>query len=144
MKDSFVEKARLKVLQQLIGGLLPVVLRPQEAQCRLVRCIARELVTCLVMLPIMDFASPWYVNELIECILLAIKDYVSKAGDNQSPNAVGHTSGHAVAADAIQNESTPRKNSSSNNQGNDLMMSRSDNQKEIPLDASENLYSFIW
>ncbi|KAL7236679.1 hypothetical protein ACSBR1_019893 [Camellia fascicularis] len=133
-----------KVLQQLIGGLLAVVLRPQEAQCPLVRCIARELVTCLVMLPIMDFASPWYVNELIECILLAIKDYVSKAGDNQSPNVVGHTSGHAVAADAIQNEFTPRKNSSSNNQGTDLMMSRSDNQKEIPLDASENLYSHLF
>ncbi|CAL5378695.1 unnamed protein product [Camellia sinensis] len=187
-----------KVLQQLIGGLLAVVLRPQEAQCPLVRCIARELVTCLVMLPIMDFASPcvciafltvfqmgvaiptakeapstnslplmgpkcvevdidvWgegtvyaallamYVNELIECILLAIKDYVSKAGDNQSPNVVGHTSGHAVAADAIQNEFTPRKNSSSNKQGTDLMMSRSDNQKEIPLDASENLYSHLF
>ncbi|CAL5377277.1 unnamed protein product [Camellia sinensis] len=85
-----------------------------------------------------------YVNELIECILLAIKDYVSKAGDSQSPNVVGHTSGHAVAADAIQHESTPRKNSSSNNQGNDLMMSRSDNQKEIPLDASENLYSHLF
>ncbi|CAL5378691.1 unnamed protein product [Camellia sinensis] len=85
-----------------------------------------------------------YVIELIECILLAIKDYVSKAGDSQSPNVVGHTSGHAVAADAIQHESTPRKNSSSNNQGNDLMMSRSDNQKEIPLDASENLYSHLF
>ncbi|GMP38142.1 hypothetical protein CsSME_00009504 [Camellia sinensis var. sinensis] len=63
-----------KVLKQIIGGLLAVLLRPQEAQCPLVRCLARELVTCLVMLPIMDFASPWYVNELIECILLAIKD----------------------------------------------------------------------
>ncbi|KAI8026460.1 Sorting nexin-16 [Camellia lanceoleosa] len=132
------------VLQQIIGGLLAVLLRPQEAQCPLVRCIARELVTCVVMLPIMDFASPWYVNELIECILLAIKDYVSKAGDNQSPNVVGLTSDHAVAADAIQNEFTPRKNSSSNNQGTDLMMSRSDNQKEIPLDASENLYSHLF
>ncbi|CAL5378687.1 unnamed protein product [Camellia sinensis] len=76
----------------------------------------------------------------VDAALLA----VSKAGDNQSPNVVGHTSGHAVAADAIQNEFTPRKNSSSNNQGTDLMMSRSDNQKEIPLDASENLYSRLF
>ncbi|GMP38149.1 hypothetical protein CsSME_00009508 [Camellia sinensis var. sinensis] len=65
---------------------------------------------------------------------LDVWDYVSKAGDSQSPNVV----------DAIQHESTPRKNSSSNNQGNDLMMSRSDNQKEIPLDASENLYSHLF
>ncbi|CAL5377273.1 unnamed protein product [Camellia sinensis] len=167
-----------KVLKQIIGGLLAVLLRPQEAQCPLVRCLARELVTCLVMLPIMDFASPWAflivfqmgvaiptvkeapsTNSLpligpkcvevdldvwgegtVDAALLA----VSKAGDNQSPNVVGHTSGHAVAADAIQNEFTPRKNSSSNNQGTDLMMSRSDNQKEIPLDASENLYSRLF
>ncbi|CAL5329176.1 unnamed protein product [Camellia sinensis] len=167
-----------KVLKQIIGGLLAVLLTPQEAQCPLVRCLARELVTCLVMLPIMDFASPWAflivfqmgvaiptvkeapsTNSLpligpkcvevdldvwgegtVDAALLA----VSKAGDNQSPNVVGHTSGHAVAADAIQNEFTPRKNSSSNNQGTDLMMSRSDNQKEIPLDASENLYSRLF
>ncbi|KAK4401599.1 hypothetical protein Sango_0900600 [Sesamum angolense] len=47
-----------KVLQRLMGGLLAVVLRPREAQCPLVRCIARELLTCLVMQPIMNFASP--------------------------------------------------------------------------------------
>ncbi|CAA3017282.1 Intermediate filament [Olea europaea subsp. europaea] len=47
-----------KVLQRLMSGLLAVVLRPREAQCPLVRCIARELLTCLVMEPIMNFASP--------------------------------------------------------------------------------------
>ncbi|XP_028553572.1 uncharacterized protein LOC110100045 isoform X1 [Dendrobium catenatum] len=60
-----------KVLQQMVGGVLAVVLRPQEAQCSLVRCISRELLTCLVVQPIMSFASPVYVNELIEYIFLS-------------------------------------------------------------------------
>ncbi|GAA0162685.1 hypothetical protein LIER_18721 [Lithospermum erythrorhizon] len=47
-----------KVLQRLIGGLLAIVLRPRESQCPIVRCIARELVTCIVMQPVMNFASP--------------------------------------------------------------------------------------
>ncbi|GER49542.1 cyclin-dependent kinase 15 [Striga asiatica] len=31
---------------------------PRDVQCLLVRCIARELLTCLVMQPVMNFASP--------------------------------------------------------------------------------------
>lgn len=51
-----------QVLQRLIGGVLAVVLRPREAQSPLIRSIARELVTCLVMQPVMNFASPGYVS----------------------------------------------------------------------------------
>ncbi|KAG9130441.1 hypothetical protein Leryth_004337 [Lithospermum erythrorhizon] len=50
------------VLQRLIGGLLAIVLRPRESQCPIVRCIARELVTCIVMQPVMNFASPGVVK----------------------------------------------------------------------------------
>ncbi|KAG6410729.1 hypothetical protein SASPL_128796 [Salvia splendens] len=52
-----------KVLQRLMSGVLAVVLRPREAQCPLVRCITRELLTCLVVQPLMNFASPsWFVS----------------------------------------------------------------------------------
>ncbi|XP_058190316.1 uncharacterized protein LOC131307690 isoform X1 [Rhododendron vialii] len=123
-----------KVLQRLTGGLLAVVLRPREAQCPLVRCIARELVTCLVLQPIMDFASPVYINELIEYIYLATNDEGSKeVGAKQSPNATTHTSD--------QNESTSRKNASSYKRETAPKVTRSNNQKEIFLDASENLNS---
>ncbi|KAE9447232.1 hypothetical protein C3L33_20883, partial [Rhododendron williamsianum] len=123
-----------KVLQRLTGGLLAVVLRPREAQCPLVRCIARELVTCLVIQPIMDFASPVYINELIEYIYLATNDEGSKeVGAKQSPNATSHTSD--------QNESTSRKNASSYKRETAPKVTRSNNQKEIFLDASENLNS---
>ena len=51
-----------QVLQRLIGGVLAVVLKPREAQSALIRSIARELVTCLVVQPVMNFASPGYVS----------------------------------------------------------------------------------
>ncbi|KAJ0976610.1 hypothetical protein J5N97_012084 [Dioscorea zingiberensis] len=63
-----------KVLQHIIGGVLAVVLKPQESQCPLARCFSREFLTCLVIQPVMNFASPEYVNELIEYIFLSSKD----------------------------------------------------------------------
>ncbi|XP_031092285.1 uncharacterized protein LOC115996975 [Ipomoea triloba] len=80
-----------KVLQRLISGVLAIVLRPKEAQCPLVRCIAREIVTCLVMQPILNFASPWYINELIEYIFAAIKDFIKDI----ATNVEGHDHDHA-------------------------------------------------
>ncbi|KAJ6834387.1 uncharacterized protein M6B38_335040 [Iris pallida] len=63
-----------KVLQHIMGGLLALVMKPQEAKCPLVRCISRELLTCLVMQPVINLASPAYINELIEFVFLASKD----------------------------------------------------------------------
>ena len=51
----------IQFLQRLMGGVIAVVLRPQEAQCPVVRSIARELLTSLVIEPVMNFASPGYV-----------------------------------------------------------------------------------
>ncbi|XP_059647743.1 uncharacterized protein LOC132294039 [Cornus florida] len=132
-----------KVLQQLIGGMIATVLRPRESQCPLVRCIARELVTCLVMQPVMNFASPGYINELIEYIFLANKDDESKdVGDYQSPNLMDHKHDRAVAAYGVENgESTSRKNASSYNQGTDTMLSRTENQRDTTFNASGNSFS---
>ena len=51
----------LQVLQRLMSGVLTSVLRPRETQSPVVRSIARELLTCLVVQPLMNFASPGYV-----------------------------------------------------------------------------------
>ena len=48
----------VQFLQRLMGGVIAAVLRPRESQCPLVRCMARELLTCLVMQPVMNLASP--------------------------------------------------------------------------------------
>lgn len=52
-----------------MGGVLAVVLRPREAQCPVVRSIARELLTSLVIQPVLNFASPGYVIEYFNLIL---------------------------------------------------------------------------
>ncbi|KAH7671308.1 sorting nexin-13 protein [Dioscorea alata] len=85
-----------KVLQRLMGGLLAIVLKPREAQCPLVRCFSREFFTCLVMQPVMNFASPGYVNEIIEYILLNIKDTKPEGSTNNSSNATGSVKDSSV------------------------------------------------
>ncbi|KAI7726547.1 hypothetical protein M8C21_032098, partial [Ambrosia artemisiifolia] len=65
----------------IMGAVVAVVLKPREAQSALVRCIARELLTCLVMEPVMRLASPAYINELLEVIFLASSNEGCKEAD---------------------------------------------------------------
>ncbi|KAL5162986.1 Sorting nexin-16 [Glycine soja] len=51
-------ESECKVLQRLMSAVLATVLRQREAQCPVIRSISRELLTCLVMQPIMNLASP--------------------------------------------------------------------------------------
>ncbi|XP_059077429.1 uncharacterized protein LOC131062392 isoform X2 [Cryptomeria japonica] len=68
------EDTECKVLQQLMGGVVAVVLRPHDAKCPIARSLARELLACVVMQPIMDFASPIFINELVEFLILSAKE----------------------------------------------------------------------
>ncbi|PWZ28169.1 Sorting nexin-13 [Zea mays] len=72
-----------KVLQEIVGGIMALVLRPQDAQSPLVRCFSRELMTCLILQPVMNFASPVYINELVVYLLNA-KDTGSAGGTNMA------------------------------------------------------------
>ncbi|CAA0830920.1 Unknown protein [Striga hermonthica] len=119
-----------KVIQQLMDGFLAIILRPNEAKCPLVRCIARELATCLVMQPIMNFASPIYINELIEYIILVygngwFKDFSAQ----HSTNVDGHNTNHIISA-----------KHGSNHQGADMLSSsQANNSRESELGESPNL-----
>ncbi|XP_010548043.1 PREDICTED: uncharacterized protein LOC104819594 isoform X2 [Tarenaya hassleriana] len=75
-----------KVLQQIVAGILSVVLRPREAQCPLVRTIAREIVTCLVLQPLLNLVCPERINEVIEIVINIIKegDFQQLSGEAQS------------------------------------------------------------
>ncbi|CAL9099871.1 unnamed protein product [Musa textilis] len=70
----FSPESEYKVLQRIVGGVLAITLKPREGQCPLVRCFSRELLTCLVVQPVMKFASPEYINELIEYVFLDNRD----------------------------------------------------------------------
>ncbi|KAF0915898.1 hypothetical protein E2562_000542 [Oryza meyeriana var. granulata] len=83
------------VLQEIVGGVMALVLRPQDAQSPLVRCFSRELLTCLVLQPVMNFASPIYMNELI-IYLLSNKDTGNGGGNlDKSNSAVTVTNAHS-------------------------------------------------
>ncbi|KAF8410591.1 hypothetical protein HHK36_003123 [Tetracentron sinense] len=121
-----------KVLQRLMGGVLAVVLRPREAQCPLVRCISRELLTCLVMQPIMNFASPGYINELIEYIFLTAKDDRDReVGDDRHD--------HSVVVGVVQSgEPTSRRNVPTSNQRSDTTLAKVTKQRETYVNSSGN------
>lgn len=75
-----------KVLQQLMGGMVAIILRPQDAQCLLMRGLARELLACAVLRPIMNFASPGFINKSIEkAVMIArAKSEVKNTGSADS------------------------------------------------------------
>ncbi|KAL8116204.1 hypothetical protein AgCh_022630 [Apium graveolens] len=125
-----------KVLQRLMSGVLAVALRPREAQSPLVRCIARELLTCLVMLPLINLASPEYINELIEHIYLAIKKYgFEQAGDDRSPVIDDHMHDHVLAD--FQYHSSGPTSLNACNRGTDLTSSNCNEAREFSLVGSD-------
>ncbi|KAJ0582926.1 putative Phox-associated domain-containing protein [Helianthus annuus] len=123
-------ESEYKFLKRIIGALLTAVLRPREAQCPVVRCIARELLTCLVVEPVMRFACPGRINELIEALFLAnnTKEGKDTCG-NQSTDVTGQsqTPNHEKSQD-----STFMKDGSTSSQKNDTPK----DQKETVLNPS--------
>ncbi|KAL3538916.1 hypothetical protein ACH5RR_002282 [Cinchona calisaya] len=128
-----------KFLQRLMGGVIAVVLRPRESQCPLVRCFARELLTSLVMQPVLKLASPVYINQLIESILIAIKEGLMEAGLDGTSTMENHDKNHSVAVGSVQtSESALRKNAASNNLGTDIVIPQFDKQRGPLSDVQES------
>ncbi|XP_068321922.1 uncharacterized protein [Pyrus communis] len=119
-------ESEYKVLQRLMGGVLAVVLRPREAQCPVVRSIARELLTSLVIQPVLNFASPGYINELIEHILLAIKEEISKV-----------VSGDRSAAGVVHDQDSSLRKYATFNQSTVMTLAKGDHQREAYSDYNK-------
>ncbi|MED6109076.1 hypothetical protein PIB30_030290 [Stylosanthes scabra] len=123
-----------KVLQRLMSAVLAIVLRQREAQCPVVRSIARELLTCLVMQPVMNLASPGYINELIESLLLLLNDDVTKPmAGNQSTNVASHHRGHSVPSEVGHGNHSASKQSPSSNQVTEMALVKMSHQGETSL-----------
>ncbi|CAO2145672.1 unnamed protein product [Urochloa humidicola] len=95
-----------KVLQEIVGGIMALLLRPQDAQSPLVRCFSRELMTCLVLQPVMNFASPIYMNELIVYLL----------NNNDTSNLGGNTSMANTGTVTVVNDRSSYKGGSQGSQ----------------------------
>ncbi|TKY69160.1 Sorting nexin-16 [Spatholobus suberectus] len=98
-------ESEYKVLQRLMSGVLAAVLRKREAQCPVIRSIAREILTCLILQPIMNLASPVYINELIESLLLVLNDEGINwmGGGDHSTTTTTNNHGHSVAGSGHDN-----------------------------------------
>ncbi|XP_010530868.1 PREDICTED: uncharacterized protein LOC104807343 [Tarenaya hassleriana] len=105
-------ESEYKVLQRIVAGILSVVLRPREAQCPLVRTIAREIVTCLVLQPLLNLVCPERINEVIEIIINIIKE-----GDFQQ-----------LGGEALSVGSASTNHSSFENQAKDVNFAKVDEQ----------------
>ncbi|KAG6777785.1 hypothetical protein POTOM_017618 [Populus tomentosa] len=128
-------ESEYKVLQRLIGGVLAIVLRPREAQCPLVRTIAREIVTCLVMQPLMNLASPVYINEVLELILLSIKDDNPKDTVGDQPAESVHNPDSTLRKDpSVNSQRTGIVDNKRDDQGTDKTLSKTDDRGEMYFD----------
>ncbi|KAL3597279.1 hypothetical protein D5086_008916 [Populus alba] len=128
-------ESEYKVLQRLIGGVLAIVLRPREAQCPLVRTIAREIVTCLVMQPLMNLASPVYINEVLELILLSIKDDNPKDTVGDQPAESVHNADSTLRKDpSVNSQRTGIVDNKRDDQGTDKTSSKIDDRGEMYFD----------
>ncbi|KAL0010460.1 hypothetical protein SO802_005568 [Lithocarpus litseifolius] len=66
----FSAEAEHKVLQHLFDGLIPLMFKPEDLQCLFFRYIGRELLASAVMRPVFNLASPKFINERIEVLVL--------------------------------------------------------------------------
>ncbi|KAK9667423.1 hypothetical protein RND81_14G255100 [Saponaria officinalis] len=124
-----------KFLQRLVAGLLGVVLRPREAQCLLVRCIAREFVTCLVLQPIMNLVSPAYINQLVELALSHIKEFFAGSEGEDHLSKADHDS--SVGTGSLDSGETAnlRQNNINNNE-TDMPPAANDDQRTMAVESS--------
>lgn len=89
----FSAEAEHKVLQRFMDGVMNLTCKPDDLQCKFFRYIARELLACAVMRPIINLASPKFINERIETAVLSLRNRdgklskASETGTKQSKSS---------------------------------------------------------
>ncbi|KAL4588767.1 hypothetical protein LXL04_001662 [Taraxacum kok-saghyz] len=140
-------ESEYKFLKRIMGAVLAVVLKPREAQSPLVRCIARELLTNLVMEPVMRFASPGYINELLELIFLTS---TNNGGQEQSPNVQDHKQDQSTTTKKSDLSHTQKTDTTTTTTTTKTSTSRHDANIELPLtliqekEKTKNLPAADW
>ncbi|KAF2323362.1 hypothetical protein GH714_034840 [Hevea brasiliensis] len=67
----FSAEAEHKVLQHLMDGLISFTFNAEDLKCSFFRYIVRELLACAVMRPVLNLASPRFINERIENLVIS-------------------------------------------------------------------------
>ncbi|PON32773.1 Phox domain containing protein [Parasponia andersonii] len=90
----FSADAEHKVLQHLMDGLISFTFKPEDLQCSFFRYVARELIACAVIRPVLNLASPRFINERIESLVVNMnksKHVVSPVHEAAQPKSDGPT-----------------------------------------------------
>ncbi|CAK9310487.1 unnamed protein product [Citrullus colocynthis] len=69
----FSSEAQHKVLQHVMDGLILYTFKHEDLQCLYFRYTARELLASAVMRPVLNLASPRFINERIESLVINMK-----------------------------------------------------------------------
>ncbi|KAK9148828.1 hypothetical protein Scep_007585 [Stephania cephalantha] len=84
----FSADAEHKVLQHLMDGLISFTFNPADLHCSFFRLTVRELLACAVMRPVLNLASPRFINERIESLVLSIARRAEKGTNPPSSGAL--------------------------------------------------------
>ncbi|EXB74504.1 Copia protein [Morus notabilis] len=82
------------VLQHVMDGLISFTFRPEDLQCSFFRYVSRELLACAVIRPVLNLASPRFINERIESLVINMtksKQAVSATHEEAQPKSDGPT-----------------------------------------------------
>lgn len=87
----FSAEAEHKVLQHLMNGLMSFTFKAEDLQCSLFTYIVRELLACAVMRPVLNLASPRFINERIESLVISLSKTqkvtgAAEVGSEPKPN----------------------------------------------------------
>lgn len=69
----FSANAEYKVLQHIMDGLISFTFKPEDLHCSLFRFMVRELLACTVIRPVLNLASPRFINERIESLVISLR-----------------------------------------------------------------------
>ncbi|GAB2293538.1 hypothetical protein Dimus_027745 [Dionaea muscipula] len=70
----FSAESEHKVLQHLMDGLISLTFRPEDLQCSFFHHLTRELLACAVLRPVLNLASPRFINERIEALVISVRN----------------------------------------------------------------------
>ncbi|KAK6153637.1 hypothetical protein DH2020_013276 [Rehmannia glutinosa] len=130
----FSAEAEHKVLQHVMDGLISITFKPEDLQCSLFRFIVRELLACNVMRPVLNLASPQFINERIETLIISLSktDKGSTATRGASPSRIQETS--KISCDHIAGSPDPSA------KGVELVLLKKDlHNKNAEISASNNI-----
>ncbi|KAK9677114.1 hypothetical protein RND81_11G122300 [Saponaria officinalis] len=92
----FSAESEHKVLQHIMDPLISFTFKTEDLQCSFFRYVARELLACAVMRPVLNLVNPRFINERIEQVVISVRK-----GNQGAPTAdnASHSKNNGPSSD---------------------------------------------